>query len=386
MSKFLLHRIRRMNVNPAAENITPGLEAAAHLHWITCHEHDPERFICLRPQLPELRKHLADYLELTARETAAHLELMATTKESVGEVTGTRDFERTSFQPVPGRVEMIHTQFGFNWVLVYWDAPRMGGKPWGYRVYRTDKRSATVLVATVTEPEALLPDQPERVKLCYHVTTFNAAGESPASPYFGLMLNDPEEDEPEPAPRKVETWQPIVPVIPEHEMPIRQELNAAMITFVQKVIATRLGNDEEDSVMRQVATEEYRQAVLEAARQNIELSLAWHALAVWTEEGKERIGYFARAIECCHAEAKAKKPETPQEKWAFVHTQADSLFEIGRVHFYEDAPAAAQEFLTKALLLAKEADALREKAGMTDDLLEGRIGELLVQLPDENKP
>jgi hypothetical protein len=283
-------------------------------------------------------------------------------------------------------VEMIHTQFGFNWVLVYWDAPRMGGKPWVYRVYRSDEQSAPVLVATVTEPEALLPDQPERVKLCYHVTTFNAAGESPASPYFSLMLNDPEEDEPHPAPPGVvAVGQPEVARFPEHEMPIRRELGVAMITFVQKVIATRLGNDEEDSVMRQVATEEYRQAVLKAARQNIELSQAWHTLGVWAEEGKERIGYFSRAMECCHAEAKAKKPETFQEKWAFVHTQADSLFEIGRVHFHEGAPEAARQFLTRALVLAKEADALQAKAGVADDLLEGRIGELLLQLPDENK-
>lgn len=334
--------------------------------------------------MPELRKHLADYLELTARETAAHLELMATTKESVGEVTGTRDFERTSFQPVPGRVEMIHTQFGFNWVLVYWDAPRMGGKPWGYRVYRTDKRSATVLVATVTEPEALLPDQPERVNLYYHVTTFNAAGESPPSPYFSLMLNDPEEVEPPPAPPGAAAGQPVVPAIPEKDMQLRRELGAAMMTFVQKTMAYMMPPGDE--VMRQVATEEYRQAVLKAASQNIESSLTWHTLAVWAEEGKERIGYFSRAMECCHAEAKAKMPETFPEKWVFVHMEADCLFEIGRVHFYEDAPAAAQEFLTKALVLAKEADALREKAGMTDDLLEGRIGELLVQLSDENKP
>jgi hypothetical protein len=385
MSKFLLHRIRRMTTNPAAENITLGLEAAAYLHWITCHEHDPERFVCLRPQLPELRKLLADYLELTARETAAHLELMATTKESVGEVTGTRDFERASFQPAPGRVERVNTQFGFNWVLVYWDAPRMGGKPWGYRVYRTDKLSAPVLVATVTETEALLPDQPERVILTYYVTAFNAAGESPPSPYFSLMLNDPEEVEPPPALPGAAAGQPEAARYPENEMPLRRELGLAMIAFVQKVIATRLGNEEEDSVMRQVATEEYRQAVLKAASQNIESSLTWHTLAVWAEEGKERIGYFSRAMECCHAEAKAKKPETFPEKWVFVHMEADCLFEIGRVHFYEDAPAAAQEFLTKALVLAKEADALREKAGMTDDLLEGRIGELLVQLPDENK-
>ena len=386
MSKFILHRIRRMTVNPAAENITPGLEAAAYLHWITCHEHDPERFVCVEPQLPVLRKHLADYLELTARETASHLELMATTKESVGVVTGTRDFERTSFQPAPGRVEMIHTQFGFNWVLVYWDAPRMGGKPWGYRVYRRDEQSAPVLVATVTEPEALLPDQPERVKLTYHVTTFNAAGESPPSPSFGLMLNDPEEVEPPPAPPVAAAGQPAVPAIPEHEMSVRQELNAAMLTFVKKTMEYMMTPGDGDEVMRQVATEEYRQAVLKAASQNIESSLTWHTLAVWAEEGKDRIGYFSRAMECCHAEAKVKRPETFQEKWAFVHTQADCLFEIGRVHFYEDAPDAARQFLTEALVLAKEADALREKAGMTDDLLEGRIGELLLQLPDENKP
>jgi len=386
MFKFLLHRIRRMTGNPAAEDITPGLEAAAYLHWITCHEHDPEKFAAVGPQLPELRRQLADYLDLTARETAAHLELMAATKESVGVVTGTRDFETASVQPPPGRVEMIHTQFGFNWVLVYWDVPSMGGKPWGYRVYRTDKCSAPVQVATVTEPEALLPDQPERVALYYYVTTFNAAGESPPSPDFGLMLNDPEEVEPRPAPPGVAAGQPEVAKFPEHEMPARRELGAAMLTFVQKTMSFMMIPGEGDEVMRQVATDEYRQAVLKAASQNIESSLTWHTLAVWTEEGKERIGYFARALDFCHAEAKAKKPETFQEKWRFVHMQADCLFEIGRVHFHEGAPAAAQEFLTKALVLAKEADALREKAGMMDDLLEGRIGELLLQLPDENKP
>lgn len=158
MLKFLLHRIQRMTGNPAAEKITPGLEAAAYLHWITCYEHDPERFATVEPQLPELRQKVADYLDLTALETAAHLELMAATKESVGVVTGTRDFETAPVQTPPGRVEMIYAEFGFNWVLVYWNAARTGGKPWGYRVYRTDKRSAPVLVATVTEPEALVPD------------------------------------------------------------------------------------------------------------------------------------------------------------------------------------------------------------------------------------
>ncbi len=171
--------------------------------------------------------------------------------------------------------------------------------------------------------------------------------------------------------------------IPEHELPICRELGKAMINFIQKLAATRLGNDEEDSVMRQVATEEYRQAVLKAARQNIEVSLCWHTLAVWTEEGKERIGCFSRALDCCRAEAQAKRPETFKEIWSWTHTQADCLFEIGRVHFHEGVPEAARTFLNEALVWARKADALQAKAGVEDDRLEGRIGELLLQLPDE---
>ncbi|MEI7728867.1 MAG: hypothetical protein WCO56_04820 [Verrucomicrobiota bacterium] len=170
---------------------------------------------------------------------------------------------------------------------------------------------------------------------------------------------------------------------PESEMPIRRELGEALMAFIKKLTATRLGNDQEDSVMRQVATEEYRQAVLKAAAQNIEVSLCWHTLAVWTEEGKERIGYFARALDCCRAEAKAKPPETFREIWCWIHTQADCLFEIGRVHFHEGAPEVAREFLTEALPLARQADALQAKADVTDDRLEGRIAELLLQLPEE---
>lgn len=385
MPKFLLYRIQRMAENPAAENITPGLEAAAYLHWITCYEREPDRFVAVAPQLPVLRQHLADYLDLTARVTAAHLELMATTKESVGEVTGTRDFETAPVDTAPGRVEMILTQFGFNWVLIYWDRPRTGGKPWGYRVYRTDKESAPVLVATVTETEALLPDQPERLHLYYFVTAFNGAGESPASGEFGLTLNDPEEDEPHRASPDVEAGPQSVSRFPEHELPIRRELGEAMLKFIEKLAATRLGHDEEDSVMRQVATEEYRQAVLKAARQNIEVSLAWHSLATWTEEGKERIGYFARALECCRAETAVEPPKTAQAKWSALHSQADCLFQIGRVHFHEGAPEAARRYLGEALPLAQRADALRGAAGVADDRLEGRIAELLLQLPEENE-
>ena len=168
-------------------------------------------------------------------------------------------------------------------------------------------------------------------------------------------------------------------------MPIRRELGIAMMAFVQKTMEYMLTPEEGegDEVMRQVATEEYRQAVLNAASQKVEVSLAWHTLAVWTEEGKERIGYFSRALDCCRAEAAARRPEPPRDIWASIHTQADCLFEIGRVHFHEGAPAAAREFLNQALPLAREADAMQAKAGISDDLLEGRIGELLLQLPEE---
>src|SRR5881394_949973 len=129
MAKFHLHRIQRMATDPAGEKITPGLEAAAYLHWITCHERDPKGFLAVEPQLPELRQHLADYLELTARETEAHLELMAATQgneDSGRAVTGTRDFEAAPAQEAPGRMVMIDAQFGLNWVLVYWDAAAEG--------------------------------------------------------------------------------------------------------------------------------------------------------------------------------------------------------------------------------------------------------------------
>jgi hypothetical protein len=170
----------------------------------------------------------------------------------------------------------------------------------------------------------------------------------------------------------------------ENELEIRRTLGTAMITFVQKITTTWLGNDEEDAVMRQVATEEYRQVVEDAARHDVEAALAWHTLAIWTELGKERIGYFSRALECCLAESRATPRTTARDRWADYHTRAECLFEIGRVHFHEGAPDAAREFLTRALPLAQQADALRSKVEAVDDRLEGRIAELLLRLPDEN--
>ncbi len=382
MAKFHLHRIERMTTNPAEAKITPGLEAAAYLHWITCYERDPKSFAALESQLTELRKELADYQELTARETAAHLELKSALLEKNQDVTGTKDFRAEPVEAAPSRVARVNAQFGWNWVLLDWDAPGAGGKPWGYRVYRTDKRRASVLVATVVAPEALLPQQPEGLKLYYYVTAFNAAGETPPSPEFGLMLNAPDEIETSAAAPDREPAEK-TPRFPEHEMPTRRELGEAMMKFVQKLGATRLGDDQEDAVMRQVVTEEYRQAVEQAARQNIEVSLAWNTLAFWTEDGKERIGYFARALECRRAESTANPPQTAVAIWASIHMQADCLFEIGRVHFHEGAPETARRFLCEALPLAQQADALQAAAKATDDRLEGRIAELLLRLPEE---
>ena len=173
---------------------------------------------------------------------------------------------------------------------------------------------------------------------------------------------------------------------PAHEMPLRRELGQAMLKFVEQLVSTWMGDGEEDAVMRQVASEEYRQAVSKAARQNIEDSLCWHTLAVWTEEGKERIGYFARALECCRSESAAQAPVTALERWSDIHMRADCLFEIGRVHFHEGAPTAAKRFLEEALPLAQQADALQGAAGVPDDRLEGRVAELLLRLPDETGP
>lgn len=172
---------------------------------------------------------------------------------------------------------------------------------------------------------------------------------------------------------------------PENETSLRRELSQATAAFVCKVFATRHGDDDEDTLLRRVATMEYRYAVERAARHNVANSLAWHTLALWTEEGKERIGLFARALDCCRAEAAARTVKTPAEIWSEAQMEAECLFEIGRVHFYEGAPDAAREFFTAALPLACRANTLRAAAAAKDDRLEGRIAELLLQLPDEDE-
>jgi hypothetical protein len=184
--------------------------------------------------------------------------------------------------------------------------------------------------------------------------------------------------------------------LPALERAIRKKLGDAMMTFVGQV--TEMATDDIltrepgappvinfDEPMLRHNTEIYRQAVEEAAAQGIESALPWHTLAMWTEEGKERIGYFSRALECIESGREDHLiPQTAASEWTDVHLRADCLFEIGRVHAHEGEPAVAREFLLRALPLAQKAERLANAAGIKcEDRLEGRIAELLVQLPDE---
>ena len=168
--------------------------------------------------------------------------------------------------------------------------------------------------------------------------------------------------------------------IPPAERKIRKRLGEALIRFAFKVCEPAT-----DDVLRRHLTENFRLEVERAAKKGIEVPLAWHSLGTWTEDGRERIGYFSRALECIESGREAHlEPRTPLTEWSRVHSRADCLYEIGRVHAHEGDAAVARDFLMRALPLAQEAERLREPAGVaTEDLLEGKIAELLVQLPDE---
>lgn len=186
--------------------------------------------------------------------------------------------------------------------------------------------------------------------------------------------------------------------LPPSERKLRRKLGAAMMTFVEQItkmaiddVATREPGAPPlinfDEPMLRHITEVYRQAVEEAAAQGIESALPWHTLAMWTEEGKERIGYFARALECVESGwDNHLMPRNANREWTDTHMRADCLFEIGRVHAQEGEPTVAREFLLRALPLAQEAELMAIAARIScEDRLEGRIAELLVQLPDDGE-
>ncbi|MEO6785603.1 MAG: hypothetical protein ABI318_05670 [Chthoniobacteraceae bacterium] len=192
--------------------------------------------------------------------------------------------------------------------------------------------------------------------------------------------------------------------LPPEVQKLRRKMGEAMMRFVKRItemmtegmeeklqqITLGIPPEEEDSMdyeeLRRM-TQNYRIELERIARKGVEGTLPWHTLAVWTELGKERIGYFARALECVE-EGRDDLPGVtePQPNWSDTHMRADCLFEIGRVHAYEGDAAVARDFLMRALPLAQEAERLRGAAKIThDDHLEGKIAELLVQLPEDGE-
>jgi hypothetical protein len=172
---------------------------------------------------------------------------------------------------------------------------------------------------------------------------------------------------------------------PEEKNAQFAKLGAAMTTFVQEMIGYFQTGDD---ALRQVYTEKYRREVERLARKGIEGSLPWHTLATWAEEGKDRIGYFSRALECLDREQVEEPHRSATQFWARAHMRVECLYEIGRVHAHEGDPGTAREFLEKArsfifaVDIARE-EAIKEGARLTDDHLEGKIATLLLQLPEE---
>jgi hypothetical protein len=198
MSKFLIHRVADVINGRHTGPVSPGLEAAIYAHWTTLYDSDPVKHVALEEALVPMRIELHDYLTLTAAETAAHLELCESLHRGAPDVIGTKDFAGAEPDTeAPGRIARLNANFGLNWGLFYWDAPTDGGQPWGYRLYRSTRSvrgEAPELIHTSWQAEALVLQQPQRVKFYYHVTAFNGAGECQASPCFGLMYDAPEEE------------------------------------------------------------------------------------------------------------------------------------------------------------------------------------------------
>ena len=181
--------------------------------------------------------------------------------------------------------------------------------------------------------------------------------------------------------------------LPPEEQAARRALGEAMMKFLEEAMNIPAAAEvdpetgsrplEIDRPMLEYHREIYRQALDTAASHGIEVSLCWHTIATWTNDGKERIGYFARALDCLDREA-AEAPAKPDPRgaWSQTHTRADSLFEIGRVHAAEGDPGVARDFLERALPLAREAVRLRVPAGIgNEDTLIRKIADLEATLP-----
>lgn len=192
MGKLLLHRIQALLDGRPHGPVTPGLEAAVYLHWLSLYESNPQQYLAVQEEVPSLRVELAAYFDLTARQTTAHLELCEALQRGNASVVGTRDFEAPAPDTAPpARIEQLNANFGIDWGLLYWDPLPEGREPWGYRVYRQVGPGTPELVHVGVEPEALLLEQPKRVSVRYHVVAFNGVGEGKLSPVFEWTFDAP---------------------------------------------------------------------------------------------------------------------------------------------------------------------------------------------------
>jgi tetratricopeptide (TPR) repeat protein len=162
---------------------------------------------------------------------------------------------------------------------------------------------------------------------------------------------------------------------------LQGELGTAMGHFANKLEAAFAGG-RQDEALRRSATEDYRCTLDKVAAQGVEISLAWHTLATWTDESKERIALFSRALSCIRAEILAQQSQSAKLIWFNAHLQADCLYEIGSVHAAERDFDAARKFLEEALPLSRQANDLCEAADGSDTGLEGKVAALLLQLSD----
>ncbi|MGZ4962484.1 MAG: hypothetical protein ACXWDN_00660 [Limisphaerales bacterium] len=164
------------------------------------------------------------------------------------------------------------------------------------------------------------------------------------------------------------------------EEPVNRQLGLAMIAFVQQMTAC---HETKDEVMRRHHTENYRQAVKEAAENGFEVSLCWHTLGVWMEMGKERIGCFARALELLEQESEREPANNPLAHWSRDNMRASCYYEIGRVHAAEGAAEVALDFLKRALPYSQKADEWQTKGKLAVHSETAKILTLQIELQEK---
>ncbi len=164
------------------------------------------------------------------------------------------------------------------------------------------------------------------------------------------------------------------------EEPVNRRLGLAMVAFVQQMTAC---HETKDEVMRRHHTENYRQAVKEAAENGFEASLCWHTLGVWMEMGKERIGCFARALELLEQESERDPAKDFLVLWTRDNMRASCYYEIGRVHAAEGSPEVALDFLKRALPYSQKADEWQAKGDLVVHSETTKIQALKIELQEK---